>query len=117
MIQEVYHFKSAHEAHAKFQLYREVEFRKATTRTPSTDYVVPADIAYASTLADESYLACGIDSVSVCKLVARYRNIFIFFYFVVDDEMSDGLTHAEIELIVNSLDRYIAPYLTATPTL
>lgn len=116
VIQDVFRLTNVRDAKEKFQTYREAEFRKSTTRNPSTEFVPPSDIAYRSLVADEYYIGCGVDVTPSCKVIARYTNFFVFIYLDVDSGIGDGLKLAQIEPILRSLDERFAPIVKMSET-
>jgi hypothetical protein len=120
VIQEVFRLKDVASASDMFQSARVVDFRKSTTRTPSSDFLPPPEITYRSSIADEYYLGCGIDIGAACKAIMRYDNYFISFYFDLDTGTGEGLKVTEIEPVLRDLDAHVAarfgvPRQTATP--
>lgn len=106
--QEVSRLESISAARSNFQIAREVDFRKSKTRSPSTEFLPPAEISYRSPIADEYYLGCGVDVVPACRAILRYGNYFVYFYFSVDDGNGEGLKTEEIEPILRAMDERAA---------
>lgn len=102
VLQSVFRLDDVEAAKAKFQSYREVDFK---TLTP------PPEITYRSFLADEYYLGCGIAAVPACRAILRYGNYFIAFYFDIDSGKGDGLQIADVEPILRTIDRRVAARL------
>jgi hypothetical protein len=109
VIQDVFRFTTVEAAQAKFRTYRETTFG-----TP------PSEITYRSPIADEYYLACGVDTVLGCHANIRYGNYFIYFYFDIDDgQRGEGLRFHEVEPILRAMDAQATTVLripvSATP--
>ena len=103
--QEVYRFSDERVAGDKFKVYKDANFNESRIHQPFVPFTPPPEITFESQIADESYFACGVDVVPQCKMLARYRNYFVYFYFdhVTEDEPG-GLTYTEIEQILKALD-------------
>jgi len=80
-LQKVFRMNSIEEASAKFAVYRNGEFHKKEAAAESTDFSPPKELPYVSPIADEYYFACGREFGLVCRMIARYENYFVFFYF------------------------------------
>lgn len=113
VIQNVFQFSSLETAQAKFQLYRETDFKKAPPpQSPSTDFLPPSEIIYRSPIADEYYFGCGVDvGVPACRALFRYRNYVVEFYLDLDsylgyglDYAGDGLELEQVEPILRAMD-------------
>ena len=89
-----------------------------------TDFVVefrpPTDIAFRSQIADQYYLACGWIIWAYCEIAARYRNYVVDFRLDRQAELqhhySAGLTGADIELLLKTMDARFAERLDRLPT-
>jgi hypothetical protein len=103
--EEVYRFSRNEEAAREFSIYKENSFNKSDVRSPFTAFQPPSDIKFESKIADEHYLACGVDVIPQCEFIARYKNYMIYFYFDRSTpESPGGLTSAEIENVLVSLE-------------
>lgn len=127
VVQRVFYFAGDGEAAQAFQTYRASDLVEATheVRRPSTVLRRPPDIAYRSPIADEQYLACGVDVVPICRAGLRYGNYFAYFYFALTsryyfdylepDEVGNkasfdraGLTLSEVETVLRAMDAHYA---------
>jgi hypothetical protein len=99
--QEVFRRPSENEASKKYKVYLEGEFNKSFTSTP--------EITFKSKIADEYYFACGVDVVPSCKMLARYHNYFVYFYFdLITNKEPGGLTYSEIEHVLKALESKVS---------
>jgi hypothetical protein len=60
-----------------------------------------------------------VDVIPQCKLLARYRNYVVFFYFAhaVEGDPNGGLTYLEIEHVLETLETQVSNVLsTSTDT-
>lgn len=103
VLQNVLRYGDGEGAKAKFRVYREGAFRKSHNE-PSTEYLPPPEITYRSPIADEYYLACGVDVIPACKAVFRYANYFVYFYFDIDEGKGNGLKIEQVEPILRAMD-------------
>ncbi len=112
VLQDVFRLGSVEDAQAKFQTYREVDFRKREPpQVPSTALLPPSEFSYRSLVADDFYLGCGVDIVPVCRVIARYRNYFVHLHIDVDKGEADGLQIDEVEPVLHALDKLVAARL------
>ena len=102
--QEVWRFDSPEAASAKYSNYLQADFNDATGDPTATPFLPPTELPYVSNVADEYYFACGRDQAWICRLNARYRQYFVYFYFDMDDGRGYGLTYSEVERILHWLD-------------
>jgi hypothetical protein len=109
--QEVFRFGTAEVASEKYKVYRDTDFHKSQFDPDSTDFAPPTELPYVSPVADEYYFACGQEFGLVCRMVARYRNYFVFLYFDMDSGKGYGLTYDEVEQILKWLDKQAASQL------
>lgn len=120
VLQDVFRLESVAAAQAKFQTYREVDFRQhPPPQVPSSELLPPADVSYHSPIADEYYLGCGVHIVPACRAIIRYGNYFVSFFFDVNQGTADGvlittdegLEISDIEPILQALDQQVAARL------
>jgi len=85
------------------------------------DFLVPAEISFRSSVADEYNLACGWWDRPYCLVIARYRNYVVKLRIdqkaEFDGVQADGMTYAEIETLIRAMDaKFVEFYgqLTAT---
>jgi hypothetical protein len=121
VFQEVYRRPNNKKASEKFEVYLEGEFNVSIKYQPAVPFAPPLEIPFKSKIADEYYFACGVNEVPQCKMLARYRNYFVFFYFDLSTKESlGGLTYSEIEHVLESLESKVSEALSAstdaTPT-
>lgn len=103
--QEVFHFPDDGQAKDKFAVYMSGNFNEADVRQPFVPFTPPPEITFKSKIADEYYLACGIDVIPQCKLLSRYENYFVYFYFDLSTgEERGGLTYSQIEKVLEALE-------------
>jgi hypothetical protein len=114
--QEIFRLGDENDAKAKFNIYREADFRPLSP--PDHQFSPPLAFTYHSPLADDYYLGCGVSTVPACRAIARYRNYFIYLYFDIDGGKDDGLDLVEVEPILRALDQQIATQFSIplTPT-
>ena len=125
--QQVSYYSSDGEAEKAFRTYRASDLTEATheVRRPSTVLRRPPDITYRSPIADEQYLACGVDVVPICRAGLRYGNYFVYFYFrlksryyydyLEPEEVGNkasfdraGLTLSVVEAVLRAMDAHYA---------
>jgi hypothetical protein len=111
LIQEVFRLDSIEDASAKFATYRKNDFQKKDADPESTEFSPPVELQYTSPIADEYYFACGREFGLVCRMIARYRNYFVYFYFDMDDGRGYGLTYSDVEMILHWLDGRVSSLL------
>jgi hypothetical protein len=110
--EEVYRFSSNEEAGRIFSTYKDNSFNKSDVRSPFSTFQPPSDIKFESNIADESYLACGVDVIPQCQFIARYKAYLIYFYFDRSSlESPGGLTYPEIENVLVKLEAKVADVL------
>jgi hypothetical protein len=110
-LQEVFRYETTEAASAKYELYRKTDFHKSTFDLEGTEFAPPVELPYVSPIADEYYFACGREFGLVCRMVARYRNYFVYLYFDMDSGHGYGLTYTEVEHILKWLDEQAAEQL------
>lgn len=127
VIQHVFYFADGGEAEKKFRTYRASDLVEATHEVaqPSTVLRRPPDITYGSPIADQQYLACGVDIMPICRAGLRYGNYFVYFYlqlkrsyyydYLEPDEVGNkasydtaGLTLSEVETVLRAMDEHYA---------
>jgi|CXWL01.1.fsa_nt_gi hypothetical protein len=114
-LQEVYRFSDERAASDKFKVYMEGNFNESEVRQPFVPFAPPQEITFKSQVADEYYFACGVDVIPQCKMLARYQNYFVYFYFDhATEQEPGGLTYAEIERVLEALEGKVAALLTAS---
>jgi hypothetical protein len=114
--QEIYRRPNDKKASEKFKVYLDGEFNVSAKYQPAVPFAPPPEIAFKSKIADEYYFACGVDQAPQCKLLARYRNYFVFFYFDLStNESPGGLTYSEIEYVLEALEAKASNALSASP--
>ena len=98
-------------------------FEPQTELAPEVVYVPfepPSEIQLANLSADEFYLACGQLAIVYCQAIARYRNYVVLFYLSLESEFQGqkdpGLTYAEIENVLRSMDTKFQGALETLPT-
>lgn len=111
------------DAERKYNELRQSQFQPREPLYPGTIFVKfepPAEIDFHSQIADEFYLACGWWGWAYCQVVARYRNYVV--YMSLDQQAdhegthTDGLSYAEIEVIVRAIDTKFVESLDSLPT-
>ncbi len=112
--QEVFRLDGIEAASTKFATYRRSDFHKSGADPQATDFYPPEELPYVSPIADEYYFACGYEFGLVCRMIARYRNYFVYFYFDMDDGRGYGLTFSEVNRILRWLDDQASKLLGAT---
>lgn len=110
-VQEVYRYETVGAASEKYAIYRSANFHRAQFDPDGTEYAPPPELLYVSPIADEYYFACGHEFGLVCRMVARYRNYFVYFSFFMESNDSYGLTYTEVERILKWLDEQTASQL------
>jgi hypothetical protein len=110
--QEVFRFETVRAASEKYTAYRDTDFHKSQFDPDGTDFAPPTELPYVSSVADEYYFACGQEFGLVCRMVARYRNYFVYLYFDMDSGKGYGLTYDEVEQILKWLDKQAASQLS-----
>lgn len=110
VIQEVLYLGYEDAAHNEFESFRGAYLGKADTRSPSTEFLPPPEIAYSSPIADEQYLGCGVDVVPGCRAILRYDVYLVYFYFSLDKGFADG---KEIEIDGGLTIEQVGPILKA----
>ena len=121
VVQDVFHYHTETDAHAKFVRYEETDVTEWTSEKPRfrTPFRRPAGFTYYSSIADEQYLSCGVDTGPECAAGFRYGNYFVFFYIqmttVSVDEVEytseGGLTLIEVETMFSALDQLVSEKL------
>ena len=109
--QDIYRRSNDWSASDQYKTYLESDFKSL---------VPPAEIAFRSKIADEYYFACGVDLVTTCRMIARYHNYFVYFYFDLSTkEQPGGLTYAQIEHVLEAFENRVTTLFrvqsTATP--
>lgn len=102
--QDIYRHPNDGSASDKYRIYLESEFKVSTVRQPFVPFAPPPEVRFQSKVADEYYFACGIEMIASCKMIARYRNYFVFFYFELATKEQSGLTYAEIEHVLEAFE-------------
>jgi hypothetical protein len=110
--EEVFRFPDEKGASKKFAVYRNGNFNPSPVRSPFVPFVPPEDITFKSKIADEYYLACGMDVISECSMLARYDNYFVYFFFAHwISENPEGLTSSEIQKVLEDLEEKVSKEL------
>ena len=113
VFQEVYRRPTAEDASEKFKEYLSGSFNESKIRQPFVPFSPPPEITFQSQIADEYYFACGVDEAPQCKMLARYRNYFVYFYFDVSiEESRGGLTYPEIVTVLEALEAKVLSVLS-----
>jgi hypothetical protein len=128
VIQDVHRFEDGTPAYSMFQRARESDFNRChAPRSPCGEFLPPAEANYRSPIADEYYLACGVNVVPACIAIIRYGNYFIEFFINADRGYIDGweiegngLKVQEVVPILRAMDEHAArvlgiPLPTRTP--
>lgn len=103
--QDIFRRPNDWSASDKYKVYLEGEFNTSTEHQPSVPYTPPPEITFRSKIADEYYFACGVEMIASCKMIARYHNYFVFFFFDLDTkEQPGGLTYGEIEHVLEAFE-------------
>jgi hypothetical protein len=109
--QEVYAYGNVDDALDSFANLRELVFL-TSSRQNSAPYLPPPEIKYQSSIADEYYLACGVDEVLICRALLRYRSYVIVLFMPSNELGNDGLMYSEIENTLIAVDKKIAKELS-----
>jgi hypothetical protein len=122
VIQEVLYLGDENTAHDEFQSFRKAYFGTSDSRSPSTEFLPPSDIAYSSSIADEYYLGCGVDVVPACQAILLYDSYLVYFYFSLDrgfadgvEVEADGLTIEQVETILTAMDERVLELFSESP--
>jgi hypothetical protein len=112
VLQEVYRFLDNQAASHKFSVYRATDFDKPEMSFHYEPLAPPPEISFRSQIADEYYFACGVEDVPLCRMVARYRNFFVYIYFDhATEKNAGGLTYSQIEHVLEALETKVAQAL------
>lgn len=109
--QEIRAYGNIDDAINSFADLRGLIFR-TSSQEPSTPYKPPAEITYQSPIADDFYLACGVDIFLLCRSLSRYRNYLIeLFMPVISEYENTGMTYPEVEAVLRALDTKVGKQL------
>jgi hypothetical protein len=91
---------------------------------PSIEFLPPPQITYRSPIADEQYLACGVDVVPACRAGRRYERFFVEFYFSLDGWLwigfgpeVTGVRIEEVEPILRAMDELVVEQFEMSPSV
>ncbi len=99
--QEVHCFASVRGAVREFK-------RQKSTFFPE-GWVVPAELPYQSSSADQFYLACGVEgSIQMCRAIWRYEKYFVKFNTHMSPEF---MTYADLGRVLKAIDDRLAFYI------
>lgn len=113
---DVYRHASAVRAAQEFAHRRRVTFVTGEDYGPWEN---PRDLSYRSPIANQYYLACGIDhGIYMCIMVAQYEEYYIFFNAHMDEQT---MTFSDLERALQAIDAKMAnclqkPLTPTTPT-
>ena len=79
----------------------------------------PSELRFQSQAADEFYVACGWVIWSYCEAIARYRNYVVAINLDLEADyqvdVSQGLTYAEIDKVLEAMDAKFVGFLGSFP--
>lgn len=99
-IQDIYEGRNLRETQAKFAEIISYEF---SPREDYTDWYIPPTLHYQSNIADQFRYGCHRyvpSGVEICRAIVQYGVYLIIF----DADVSDILTHRDIEKILQTID-------------
>jgi len=115
--QEVFRRPNDNEASKKYKTYLSGEFNVSGARQPAIPFVPPPEITFKSNIANEYYFACGVDVIPQCKMLARYRNYFVYLYLNLSTNTEPGgLTYSEIEHVLEALESKVSDAFNISAT-
>lgn len=98
-VHDVYRYRTAGRAAQEFERANQLEFTIDSWRGP---WEVPDTLTYQSPIADQYYVACGVDgSIYMCKMIAQYEEYYVLF---VAHMSSDAMTFQDLERVLQAID-------------
>lgn len=105
-VHNVYRYKSAGRAAQEFSSRRELEFQEGKYSGPWKE---PGELTYKSPIADQFYVACGIDhGDNTCIAIAQYEEYFTLLHADMPPEI---MTFQDLERVLRTVDERMAQCL------
>lgn len=102
-IHDVYRYKTAGRAAQEFERRKRLVF---TIDRWSGPWEVPDTLTYHSPIADQYYVACGVDGgIYMCIMIAQYEEYYVLF---VAHMSPDAMTFDALERVLRAIDERMA---------
>jgi hypothetical protein len=106
-VQDIFRAWDKHEASRGYRDFVRASF---STRDNETEWKIPPEITYRSQVADQSRLGCSThlpSGTQRCQFIAHYEVYIVRF----DADMSEVMTYADFECVLQDIDRRMAECL------